>query len=97
MEPQYTLGWEHGYAAAHAGEPLLARPVPEPTKTTKVLAAGTLLVGLGGAVGLLLYQSKSPLREVAIVMGVSGLILSSVLAAVRVLGGEPTPQLGIQV
>jgi len=93
---QYALGWQHGYAAASQGEALSAPAIPEPSKTTKWLAAGTLVAGLGGAAAAVLYRTDSPYRNLAVVAGVSGLILSSVVTSLRVLQGSPTPRLGLQ-
>ena len=94
-DPQYTLGWQHGFAAAIGPEP---RITPEPTRTHKWLALGTFLAALGGAAVLAVYQTPNhPLRQVATVVGAAGILLAGTVAALRVLEGEPTPKLGIKV
>jgi len=93
--PEYALGWEHGYQAAESGEALRQ---PEPSKLTWVFAGGSFLGTAAGVASIVLAQSKPdhPLRPLLSVLGVSGMLLGGLLGSLRVLKGEPTPELGIK-
>lgn len=92
----YHQGWAHGFDAGI----LAARgQLPSDTVTSgqKWLAAGTLVAGLGSA-AVLIVSSNPRLARYRPALGalaVSGIILSSVIGAINVLRGAPTPRLGI--
>ena len=91
--PAYALGFQHGLELAQSGvvPPVLA-PAP-PRKEQWALATGTLLTGLGAA-GILVARSAAPrTSEAFVLITVSGLLITSLVAAIRVLDGGPTPGL----
>jgi len=91
--PDYVLGWEHGFQAAQApGEPM---QMPEPTKVTWLLAGGAFLGATAGVVTFVMDEDN-PWKMPLTLIGVSGLLLGALASSLRVLQGEPTPELGIK-
>jgi len=86
----YSTGFNHGYEAALLGKP--KSRASEPSSFTKLLATGTFLSGMVGALALIGSQKEdSATKDIALTIAVSGMILGATLSAVRVLGGDPTP------
>jgi len=58
-----------------------------------MLAAGTLAVGLGGVAALVSSRRPGGKGDSFAAFAIAAALLTSGLAAVRVLAGEPTPTL----
>lgn len=91
--PDYVLGWEHGFQAAQVGQQ--PEPMPEPTKLTWALAAGSFLAA-GAGIAIFVMDEENPWKMPLTLFGVSGLLLGAFASSLRVLQGEPTPGLGIK-
>jgi len=90
--PDYSQGWQHGY---EAGLQSAMGPAPKVSTFRKVLAAGTLLGGLGGGAYLVLGavpgKQASEWRRMLGLGVASGIILGAIVGAVQVLDGAPSP------
>lgn len=91
--PDYSLGFQHGFEAAQSGVvPMAAAP----TTRQWALATGTLLAGFGAA-GILVARVAAPKTgfELFVLATASGLLITTLIASVKVLDGQPTPKLGL--
>lgn len=92
LDPALAEAYRQGYEAARYAPQAQAGP---PSRRRKVLAIGTLVVGLGGAVGILAYRQGY--QDEAAALAIGGAITGAILSSVDVLltPGQPTPRFGL--
>lgn len=84
--PEYQLGFQAG--ARYVSTPRAPRPV---SAERKFFAAITLVVGVGSAAAVVASATNSKWRHAFAAFGVSGLLLSTLIATGRVLNNGPAP------
>jgi hypothetical protein len=92
LNPALAEAYRQGYQAALSAP---QQPATPPSRKRKWLAFGTLVVGLGGAAGIVAYQKGYQLEAMA--FGVAGAVAGAILSSVDVLTtpGQPTPRFGL--
>lgn len=84
--PEYQLGFQAGVQYA-----ITPRAPQALTKERKFFAVITLVIGVGSAAAVVASVTNSKWRHAFAAFGVSGLLLSTVLATGRVLNNGPAP------
>jgi hypothetical protein len=90
MSDDWKAGYAEGYAFGLQQPP--QRHSDPITPSRKIFAAATLVVGLGSAAAFIASATgNKEHRALFGVMTISGIILGTTIATIRVLGGGPAP------
>ena len=83
------------YAGFNAGAQAARYPLRSNASERRLFAAATAGAGAISALGLLATMTNSRYRGVFGVLAIGGIIIGTVVATARVLGGGPTPWEGL--